>query len=101
MSHCVQDNPIVSVQRNMTHPVHITNSEARANGAGRRPRGKARVEDTEPSLLRAVAFELSKIEGGAVAHHMAGARRALEEAFRAVEQQNGVAAWCETSPQAA
>ena len=101
MSYRLKHTARVSVQRKARRPAHITETKARANGVGRCPRGKARVEDTEPSLLRAVAFELSKIEGGAVAHHMAGARRVLEEAFRAVEQQNGVAARCERSPHAA
>ena len=98
MSYRVQDKLRVSVQRNVTQSVHITNTEARANSARRRPRRKARAEDTEPSLIRAIARELSKIEGGRILDHLTGARQLLEEAFRAVEQVNGVAALCEPSP---
>ena len=100
MSYCIQGNAIVSVQRNMTHPVHIADTDARANSAGLRPRGRARAEDTEPSLITAIADELAKISGGPITHHMAGARRILEEAFRAVGQVNGVTALCEKSPHA-
>ena len=100
MSYRVQDKLRVSVQRNVTQSVHITNTEARAKNAGRRPRGKARTRDTEPFLIRAIARELSKFEGGRIVEHLTGARQLLEDAFRAVEQKNGLAALCDASPHA-
>ena len=47
------------------------------------------VEETcerQPSLLAAIAHELSKIDGGTTAEHLLGAKRVLEEAFCTVER---------------
>ena len=101
MSSCVQDKRKVRVQRNVTQSVHMTNTEARAKNAGGRRRGKEQTRDTEPLLIRAIARELSKFEGGRIVDHLTGARQLLEGAFRAVEQKNGLAALCDASPHAA
>ena len=101
MSYCIQSNPFVSVRRNMTPTGNITNTKARGNGPGRGPRGNAQTKDTGPSLIKGIARELAKIEGGRIVDHLTVARQLLEDAFRAVEQTNGLAALREASPNAA
>ena len=101
MSYSLQSIPRASVQRNVTEPARVTGTKARANGGGLQPRGLAQAVETEPSFIRAIASELSKIEGRRIEDHLAGARQLLEEAFRAVEQKNGLAALYDASPHAA
>ncbi len=75
MSYCLQSIPRVSVHRNVTQPVRMTET-------------KAQAVETEPSFIRAIARELSKTDGGKPAGHLTRARQLLEEAFRAIEQVN-------------
>ena len=69
----------------------VAHNGPRADYPVSRPaRGCEEACDEQPSLITAIAHELSTIEGGTTAEHLSGARQLLEEAFRAVEQLDDV-----------
>ncbi len=70
-----------------TEEVRVARPDPRADHIACQPvRCNANACSRQPSLIAVIADELSKIHGGATAEHLSGARRLLEEAFRAIEQ---------------
>jgi hypothetical protein len=58
--------------------------------AGTKDNRMRNTEGTQPTLLSAIALELTYVNGGSVQQHARGARRMLESAFRSLKHKERV-----------